>query len=869
MGDTLSHTTYRNHYSPSSYLIDRTDLTFELEETHTIVTSQLSMRVNPDMTSAVADLVLHGEMLELLSVTLDGDVLDASQYQKDESALTLFNIPKACELIIKTRIKPHENTALSGLYQSAKNVCTQCEAEGFRRITYFLDRPDVLSRFTTTIIADSTRYPILLSNGNKTHSEMLPDGKQKVVWVDPFKKPCYLFALVAGYFDLVEDFFVTQSGRRITLAIYVEKGNADKCAVAMGGLKKAMKWDEEKFGREYDLDIYMIVAVSDFNMGAMENKGLNVFNTQYVLSCPKTATDSDCIAIESVIAHEYFHNWTGNRVTCRDWFQLSLKEGLTVFRDQSFTADTTSATVARIDDVIDLRNSQFVEDAGPLAHPVRPDSYQEINNFYTSTIYNKGAEVIRMQRTLLGEAGFRKAMDLYFERHDGQAVTIEDFVRCMEDSSGINLEQFRLWYSQAGTPNVDVTDEYDAVKKQYTLTLTQRTAPTPGQPEKKPFFIPIKMGLLDETGKELENDLFVLEEQAQSFVFKDVITQPIPSLLRSFSAPVKLHYDYSDSALQCLAKHDTDGFNRYEAGQRYVMKLILNLINDYQTKKVLALPDAYLQMIKHLLLTMQNDKMLLVRMLSLPSEKYIAEQMPVIDVDAIYQVKEFVSRSIADALQDIFVKYYQDNAVAAADPWNMETVGKRQLKNTCLSYLMTLEKKQYQALALTQFNASLASNMTDTMGSMRAISNSENAERDSTLEQFYQHWQKDALVVDKWLILQAASKLPDTLSRVKSIMTHAAFDIKNPNKVYALLGVFSRNAIHFHKMNGEGYQFVADCILQLDKLNPQVAAHLVKPFSEWRRYNETRQHLMRNHLEALLKHPLSSDVKELVSKSLG
>ncbi len=863
---------YLNEYKVPSYLIDAVDLEFALGEEATLVTSKLTCQVNPASLESSPDFILNGEMLELISVALDGKQLTAKQFKQTETSLTILAVPDTFTLEIKTRIKPQENTALSGLYQSSGNFCTQCEAEGFRRITYFLDRPDVMARFTTKIIADKKRYPVLLSNGNLVSSQQLPNGQHSATWVDPFKKPCYLFALVAGNLECAEDFFMTQSGRRVALRIYVEHGNLDKCAHAMQAVKKAMRWDEEKFGCEYDLDNYMIVAVGDFNMGAMENKGLNIFNTQYILAKPETATDIDYVHIESVIAHEYCHNWTGNRITCRDWFQLSLKEGLTIFRDQSFTADTTSPTVARINDVIDLRTSQFPEDAGPLAHPVRPESYVEINNFYTATVYNKGAEVIRMQQTLIGDAAFRKGMDLYFKRYDGQAVTIEEFVQSMEDASGMDLKQFRLWYSQAGTPVLDVTDHYDAIQKTYTLKIKQSCQPTPQQPEKKPFHIPIKMGLLDASGKELVHDLLHLKQPEQEFQFTGVAAKPIPSLLRGFSAPVKINYAYSDSALQLLFRHDTDLFNRWEAGQRYTIKLILNLIDDYRANKPLLLPADYIAIFKNLLETMQNDKLLLVEMLTLPSEKYLSEQMTVIDIDAIHHVREFVLKSLTQPLQSQFFTLYQENHDSqSAREVTLQAVAKRQLKNLCLAYLMTLDDhEKYKPVALHQFENALTANMTDTMAALRCLVNVDCSEKEKALAQFYQQWQSDPLVIDKWFALQASAKLPDTLSRVKSLLQHPAFDIKNPNKVYALIGAFShRNLVRFHVANGEGYQFLADCVRQLDPLNPQVAARMVTPLSQWQRYDSKRQHLMRSQLEGILQNKtISRDVGELVSKSL-
>jgi aminopeptidase N len=870
MNQVMTTMTRLVDYKTPDYLIEKIDLEFTLDEESTQVKSKLVIHANPACPNPNDHLVLFGEELELISILLDGKKLQTSQFEKTETELTLFNVPSSFMLEIETRIKPQENTALSGLYKSSGNFCTQCEAQGFRRMTYFLDRPDVMSRYTTTIIADEKRYPILLSNGNCVAAGKSAEGKHWVRWEDPFKKPCYLFALVAGDLEFIEDFLVTSSGRKVTLRIFVEKGNKDKCQHAMQAVKKAMQWDEKTFGREYDLDIYMIVAVSDFNMGAMENKGLNIFNTQYILAKPETATDMDFVHIESVIAHEYFHNWTGNRITCRDWFQLSLKEGLTIFRDQCFTADTTSRTVARINDVNDLRQTQFSEDAGPLAHPVRPDSYIEINNFYTSTVYNKGAEVIRMMQNILGNDLFRQGMDLYFTRHDGQAVTIEEFVKAMEDASNMDLAQFRLWYSQAGTPQLNIDDHFDENQKTYHLTVKQVCPPTPGQSDKKPMHIPVKIGLLDQSGREILHDLLHIKNGEQSFQFKNVQAKPVPSLLRNFSAPVQVNYQYTDDMLQLLFKHDTDLFNRWDAGQRYATNIILRLIPDFRAKKSLQVPADFIAAFKYLLQFMQDDKLLLTEMFTLPSEKYLAEQMDVIDVDGIHAVREFVLLELAKQLKNDFLQMYQDNQIPVFQ-FTMEQMGKRQLANLSLFYLMLLNDTDInKKLAFQQFRKSLTSNMTDTLAALRCLVNTDCPERIVALDEFYQQWQHDALVMDKWFALQATSKLPDTLANIKKLLQHPSFDIKNPNKVYALIGGFgARNAVHFHAVDGQGYQFLTHIILELNALNPQVAARMMKPLTSWKRYDKQRQQLMRQNLSQIagdLK--ISKDVYEIVSKSL-
>lgn len=862
-------TIYLKDYQVPVYLVDEIHLEFDLHDDYARVTSTMHIRHNRHTDVDKPQLKLNGEELILESIKLNGQALTESQYTLSEQFLILRNLPEIFDLQITVKIFPQKNTALSGLYRSGKTFCTQCEPEGFRRITFFPDHPDILSRYTTKIIADAKQYPMLLSNGNLIESGQLENGRHWAKWEDPFKKPCYLFALVAGDFDLLEDSFVTQSNRKIDLKIYVDKGYLSQTHHAMHCVKEAMKWDETAYGREYDLDIYMIVAIGDFNMGAMENKGLNIFNTKYILAKPETATDDDYIHILSVIGHEYFHNWSGNRVTCRDWFQLSLKEGLTIFRDQSFTEDTLSKAVMRIRDVTRLREVQFPEDAGPLAHAVQPDSYIEINNFYTPTIYEKGAEVLRMLQTILGVAQFRKGMDLYFARHDGQAVTIEDFVATMEDVSGIDLKQFRYWYTQSGTPIVKVKSEYDQAAKRYTLQISQHTAPTAMQKEKRPLYIPIRTGLLYANGKSEPEKLLCLTEASQSFVFENITSKPIPSLLRNFSAPVKLIYPYTDEELIYLFEQDEDAFNRWEAGQQYILRIILKLISDYKQGQALQLPQALPDMFEHILKLESNDKFLLVEMLSLPSEKYIGEQMEMIDVDAIHAVREFVLAQIATRLENLFLKTYQKYHVDSANyKFGMEEIGKRQLKNLCLAYLLFLPK--YAELGQKQFSNSLRSNMTDTQVAFHSLVNLDSPMRAPAIQAFYEAWSSDALVMDKWLAIQATCKLPGTFEQVKKLMSNPVFDIKNPNKVYSLIGAFAnRNHIYFHAKSGEGYVFLRECVEQLDKLNPQVAGRMVNPLTTWKRYDKERQQLMRQQLEKLLTvKNLSTDLYELVTKSL-
>lgn len=868
---------YLKDYQIPNFLTDEVELHIDLKDDVTVVKSHMRIRHHRLANDQNRNLVLNGEELTLESIRLNGKQLAAGDYILTNKTLTIPNAPDDIDLEIVVKIYPQNNTALSGLYRSGQTYCTQCEAHGFRRITYFQDHPDILSRFITTIYADAKRFPILLSNGNLVDSGSLPHDRHWAKWSDPFKKPSYLFAMVAGDFDLLADKFTTVSGRDIDLKIYVEKGYVDQAKHAMYSLKEAMSWDEKTYGREYDLDIYMIVAIGDFNMGAMENKGLNIFNTACILAKPETATDSDFIHVLAVVGHEYFHNWSGNRVTCRDWFQLSLKEGLTIFREQSFTEDTLSEPVMRIQEVNYLRESQFPEDAGPLAHPVRPDSYIEINNFYTSTVYNKGSEVLRMLQTILGKGLFRKGMDLYFAKYDGQAVTIDDYVQTMEDVSGIDLTQFKRWYSQAGTPVVTATDHYDAAQKRYTLTFKQSCSATPGQPVKQPFYIPIKLGLLAADGSAIplslaENKLetvLAFTEPEQTFVFKNIVSKPVPSLLRHFSAPVKLHYAYSDEDLYFLCLNDTDAFNSWEAAQKYALNVMLKLITDYQQRLSLTVPHELIEMYLQIIGRHSKDQFFTAELLTLPSEKYIGEQMSVVDVDAIHSVREFVLREIAAALHLKLAEVYrQCHDVSGFYEFDMHSIGKRQLKNRCLSYLMLLP--QYHPIGIEQFTAALKVNMTDTQAALITLANSDSPSRQQALNQFYTTWQQDALVVDKWLAIQAAAKLPDTLQQVQQLTKHEAFDLKNPNKVYALIGSFGRNAACFHASNGDGYVFLREVIQQLDKLNPQVAARMVKPLTSWRRYDKERQKLMCKQLELLLQDKsISSDLFELVSKSLA
>jgi len=867
-------------YQPPEFLIDQVELRFELGEKVTEVHSRLHLRRNPESHGESAALQLHGEQLELVSLALDGVELTEEAYALDGEGLTIHQVPAAFVLESRAYIRPQENTALEGLYKSSGMFCTQCEAEGFRKITWYLDRPDVMARFSTEIIADRDRYPVLLSNGNPVAREALSDGRHRVRWEDPFPKPAYLFALVAGDLRHIEDSYTTASGRDVLLQIFVEPENIDKCDHALQSLKKAMQWDEDKYGREYDLDIYMVVAVNDFNMGAMENKGLNIFNSKYVLARPDTATDRDFQGIEGVIAHEYFHNWTGNRITCRDWFQLSLKEGLTVFRDQEFSADMGSRGVKRIEDVRLLRAHQFAEDAGPMAHPVRPDSYIEINNFYTVTVYEKGAEVVRMQHNLLGSELYRKATDLYFERHDGQAVTTDDFVQCMEDASGKDLKQFRRWYSQAGTPELVVTDSFDARNGRYHLTIRQSCPDTPGQHDNKPVHIPFALGLLDSAGHELPMQLegeqdavegtrvLELRGAEQTFCFIAMDEAPIPSLLRGFSAPVKVQYDYSDEELMFLMAHDGDDFNRWDAAQNLAQRIILGMVEQRAQGESMKVPSGYIEALGRALSDESVDQALLAELLTLPSESYLGDQMEEVDVDGIHAARELLKTQICIDLREDLLQIYRANIEQGAYQPDPADIARRSLKNVCLGYLMQQPDAEVRALCMQQFEA--AHNMTDVMAALGALVNTDCAEREQALAAFYAQWKDDPLVLDKWFAIQAISKLPDTPQRVTELRQHAAFSITNPNRVRSLIGAFcSGNPVGFHAIDGSGYTFLADSVLELNSLNPQVAARMLRLMSYWRRYDAVRRDLMRNQLERILGvKALSKDVYEIAAKSL-
>ncbi len=875
---TVSKTVLRENYKPFSWILDQVKLHFEIGDDSTRVVSEIQLHRNP-LVEPGGDIELDGQQMELVSVLRDGRTLLPGDYSLRTDKLVIHHAPESCVLTIEVLIKPQENTALEGLYPSGDFLLTQCEAEGFRKISYFPDRPDVMTRFEVTISADQKRYPVLLSNGNVVDSGEHDDGRHWVCWNDPFAKPSYLFALVAGDLAHIEDHFVTRSGRDVTLRVYVEHDNVDRCDHAMKSLLKAMKWDEERFGFEYDLDIYNIVATNDFNMGAMENKSLNIFNSKYVLARPDTATDVDYQGIEGVIGHEYFHNWTGNRITCQDWFQLTLKEGLTVFRDQEFTSDMQSRAVKRIQDVRDLRSRQFPEDAGPMSHPIRPDKYIEVNNFYTMTVYKKGAAIIRMYQTILGVEGFQKGMQLYVERHDGQAVSCNDFLAAMADANGVNLQRFGRWYSQSGTPEVTVTTDYDAARCRFTLHLSQWTPPTHGQREKQALVIPFAVGLLSPEGQEYPlqlngedspsgtSRLLVLDEDQQSFTFENIPQQPVPSLLRDYSAPVKLHYAWSTSDLAVLMVHDSDSFMRWEAAQLLAQSEILSNVERCANGTPMEVDCGLVEAFRTLLEDHGSDQALVAEAIMLPSEEYLAEQMDIVDVEGIHDARMFVKNTLVTRLEDLFREKYLSLDNGADYDISHASMARRSLKNTCLSYL--LETRGGVALAEAQLAAS--NNMTDTLAALRGLVWADAPSAVAALSAFEQCWKDDALVMDKWFAIQASKPGEKTIKVVQALMGHPAFSITNPNKVRSLIGIFSMaNPTGFHAADGAAYRFVADRVIELDLLNPQVASCMASAFNQWKRFDEERQALMKNELERIAAvDGLSPGVFEIISKAVG
>ncbi|GAB2851629.1 aminopeptidase N [Pseudoduganella ginsengisoli] len=873
-------TIFRKDYTPPSYLVHTVELGFDLDPARTIVASRVTLTRNPDGKSK--DIVLHGEDIELVALRMNGKTLEPGQYLLGANTLTIPKAPQQATLEIETLCAPVNNTTLSGLYVSNGSFYTQCEAEGFRRITYFPDRPDVMAKYTVMLRADKERYPVLLSNGNLLEQGDLGDGRHYAKWEDPFKKPSYLFALVAAKLVCQEETYTLKSGREVLLQVWVEEGNLDKTDYAMQSLKNSIRWDEERFGLELDLDRFMIVAVGDFNMGAMENKGLNIFNTKFVLANPRTATDIDYAGIEAVVGHEYFHNWTGNRVTCRDWFQLSLKEGLTVFRDQEFSADmigtASGRAVTRIDQVRTLRQAQFPEDAGPMAHPVRPDSFVEINNFYTVTVYEKGAEVVRMYQTLLGREGFRKGMDLYFQRHDGQAVQCDDFRAAMADANGVDLTQFERWYSQAGTPVVTATTQYDPADQTYEITLRQRCPDTPGQTNKLPFHIPVAVGLLDAEGNDIAlavdgkvvgatTAVLDFTEEEQTFRFTNVKEKPVPSILRDFSAPVVLEYDYTDAELLHLFRYDSDAVNRWEAGQRLAMERLLKLAKAAAAGAELALDDTFIAAQRAVLADASLDPAFREQALILPSETIIAESMDVVDPQAIHAARQFMRRTLARELAPELLAQYEANLTPGPYSPDAQSAGKRGLKNLALAYLMIEPGPAELKLAQQQFDD--ASNMTDRASALVSLIHS-GSDAAPYLQRFYDEFENEALVIDKWFAMQGAS--PHTgIAKVRELMQHPAFNIKNPNRARSLLFSYcNANPAQFHAHDGSGYALWAENVIQLNAINPQVAARLARSLDRWRRYVPDLQDQMRRALEKVAASPgLSNDVNEVVSKALA
>jgi aminopeptidase N len=869
-----------SEYHPPDWLVETVDLDVRLHPTRTPVRATLKLKPNPSA-GAPAPLALNGDGLTLVSLKLDGETLASDRYIATPDGLTIAQPPqRPFTLEVETLVDPQANTALSGLYRSSGTWCTQCEAEGFRRITYFPDRPDVMAVYTTRIEADKAEAPVLLSNGNLREAGDLPGGRHFAVWHDPWPKPAYLFALVGGKLGHIEDRFVTMSGREVALRIYVEPGKEDRAGYAMDSLKRAMRWDEETFGREYDLDVFMIVAVSDFNMGAMENKGLNVFNDKYVLASSATATDADFVNIEAVIAHEYFHNWTGNRITCRDWFQLCLKEGLTVYRDQEFTSDQRSRVVARIGDVRGLRAHQFVEDAGPLAHPVRPEVYREINNFYTTTVYEKGAEVVRMIHTLIGAAQFRKGMDLYFERHDGEAATIEQFVQCFADVSGRDLKQFMRWYSQAGTPEVVASGHYDAKAKTYRLDLAQVIPPTPGQPTKEPMVIPLVTGLVDGNGRDVpltladghspERGVLVLDKPAQSLIFTGVNERPVLSTNRNFSAPIKLTANLTPDDLRLLAARDSDPFNRWQAVQTLASTLLVDNVARIRVGHDPEADDGLLEALAAILADAKLEPAFIAETLVPPSEADIAREVGRdIDPDAIFRARAALRTLTGLHLNAALTATYQ--RLSDTRPYSPDAVsaGRRTLKNVCLDLLAATQEPHAIKLAAKQYQA--ADNMTDRMAALATLSLHDVPERKAAFDDFYQRYRDDPLIIDKWFSLQAMTPDPATLDRVRALTGHPAFSMANPNRVRALIGGFAQgNPTQFNRLDGAGYEFVADRILALDPANPQVASRMTTAFKSWRALEPGRRARAKSALTRIADAPkLSRDVGDIVQRALA
>jgi len=860
---------YLTDYQVSDYEINSIDLEFELYDSNTLVKAvSRVVRVGEHD----QPLFLFGEQLQLNKLLVNG--IEHQDYKLVAEGLTLSNLPQTFTLEIHTEINPQANTSYEGLYKSGGAFCTQCEAEGFRRITYYLDRPDVMAIFTTRISADKALYPLLLSNGNRVDQGDLANGRHWVSWADPFPKPAYLFALVGGDFDCLKDTFTTKSGREVALELFVDKGNLDKTAHAMISLKKSMLWDEQRFNFEYDLDIYMIVAVDFFNMGAMENKGLNIFNSKFVLANAQSATDQDFLGIEAVIGHEYFHNWTGNRITCRDWFQLSLKEGLTVFRDQEFSSDLGSRSANRIANVKTMRNHQFAEDAGPMSHPIRPASVMEMNNFYTLTVYEKGSEVIRMLHTLLGETAFQQGMQLYVKRHDGQAVTCDDFIAAMQDASQVDLTLFKRWYSQSGTPNVHVSDHFDPLKNTYQITFKQKTQPTADQKLKQDLHIPIAIELLDKQGNSLNlgdnktNTILSLTHKEQTFVFQNISEQPVPSLFRGFSAPVKYQYGYSDLQFLHLMNFASDDFSRWDAGQTLFNKYLIENVQRLQNEQAMQLPELFIEGFKGVLVSDLLDPALIADMFEFVSETGAMELFDSVDIEALHQAREFMLSQLAVALHPEFIAVYHSHQVTGEYQPVTADIAYRKLANLALLFIAKADPALGNELVVKQIAD--CNNMTDHLAGLMAANSASLACRETVMQDFEEKWFENGLVMDKWFVIQASQEKPCVLDNVKALFKHRSFDFNNPNRLRSLVGAFAQNnPYHFHAKDGSGYVFLTEQLIKLNKQNPQVAARLITPLIQFKRLDEKRKNLIKKQLNRLLQlDDLALDLYEKVSKAL-
>lgn len=867
---------YLKDYKSPAFTVESVNLDFNLNEDNCQVRTKSWIKKSlPE-----AGLRLNGEDFKLVSVKINGQALESNQYKVTNDELIVPEVPNEFTLEVETQLQPQNNTSLEGLYKSNGIFCTQCEAQGFRKITYFFDRPDVMTSYSVTIEADKAKYPVLLSNGDRVKTNDLGNGRHKAFWRDPHKKPCYLFALVAGDMGVIRDTFTTQTGRKVNLEVYAAHGKQERCKHAMASLKKSMKWDEEAFGLEYDLNDYMIVAIDDFNAGAMENKGLNIFNSRLVLADSTSATDHDFHSIESVVAHEYFHNWTGNRVTLRDWFQLSLKEGLTVFRDQEFSADMTDRGVQRIEDVDSLRTGQFAEDAGPNAHPVRPESCMAVDNFFTMTIYEKGAEVIRMMQTIVGRKGFRNGMAQYFSRHDGQAVTTDDFAAAISEPNGKDFTQFKRWYHQAGTPFVHVQEKYDSSQNEYHLTLEQHCSPTPNQEHKEPFHIPLLMGLLNEQGQELRLDcdkiqtnsdgknLIELKEQKEHFIFKGLKERPVLSILREFSAPINLKWEASEDDLYFLMKNDTDSFNRREMTQKLAIGVLHQLINSARRNEPLTVDSRFITAITAVIRDQNMDPAFKAKMLQLPSYAILAQEEPVLDAEAFHHarttLRAMIARDNRQELLDIYQKFHGLN------PHSHDTkdFGHRTLKNQALGYLSDLHDPEINELINAQYWK--AQNMTDRMKAMTILADTETPYREKVLHHFYEDWKTDSVVINKWFTAQATASRKQVLDDVKTLTNHPAFNISNPNNVYSLLRAFGSNIVRFHDPKVDSYEFYADKIIEIDGKNPQVAARLCAAFNFVNKLEpQMKEKAMHQIKRMVTVQSLSKNSRELLQSALS